>query len=449
MLDESAVHILGGGIGGTVGAVLTCPLEVIKVRLQSSQGISIRYSSGASSSETTPPPPPQQQSTKSHHQPKSGVGHGACTTTTATSLRNIVSSHDHNPRPKSLHHHNYHRTTAIEWEPMQIAHNMSSHARFPSPTSDHHPHPYSSTHVASTIGEVPPSAADARHTGIRRSVLIRSLMDIAKFEGFRALFKGLIPTLFGVLPSRGVYFFAYHEGQLFFQPYFPEGSSSVYLCSAGMASITASSLTNPIWFIKTRLQLDCRPSQPPITVLQVIRSTLKQDGIRGFYRGVSASYVGSLETALNFVVYENVKSRLLLWDRQRQHRQQATLALATCGPTTATTMDSTDLRGSRGGSKLNTSSDMVLCMLASACSKAIAITAFYPHEVARTRLREASGKYRGFFGTLYKVAREDGAGGLYRGMGTHYIRQVPNSCIMIGTYEVVVFLLHSWGLVKV
>ena len=30
------VHFVAGGIGGTVGAVLTCPLEVVKTRLQSS-----------------------------------------------------------------------------------------------------------------------------------------------------------------------------------------------------------------------------------------------------------------------------------------------------------------------------------------------------------------------------------------------------------------------------
>ena len=32
----SAVHLVAGGMGGTVGAILTCPLEVVKTRLQSS-----------------------------------------------------------------------------------------------------------------------------------------------------------------------------------------------------------------------------------------------------------------------------------------------------------------------------------------------------------------------------------------------------------------------------
>ncbi|KAF5397160.1 hypothetical protein PHET_09211 [Paragonimus heterotremus] len=73
---------------------------------------------------------------------------------------------------------------------------------------------------------------------------------------------------------------------------------------------------------------------------------------------------------------------------------------------------------------------------------------FHFAEVVRTRLREAHGHYRGLVGTVRKVTREEGLAGLYRGMGTHYIRQVPNSCIMIGTYEMVVFLIQSWGLSK-
>jgi hypothetical protein len=30
------MHFIAGGLGGTVGAVLTCPLEVVKTRMQTS-----------------------------------------------------------------------------------------------------------------------------------------------------------------------------------------------------------------------------------------------------------------------------------------------------------------------------------------------------------------------------------------------------------------------------
>nr|XP_012135591.1 PREDICTED: solute carrier family 25 member 36-A isoform X2 [Megachile rotundata] len=62
-------------------------------------------------------------------------------------------------------------------------------------------------------------------------------------------------------------------------------------------------------------------------------------------------------------------------------------------------------------------------------------------EVARTRLREEGTKYQAFWQTLRTVCAEEGPQGLYRGLGTHLIRQIPNTAIIMATYEAVVYLL--------
>ena len=62
-------------------------------------------------------------------------------------------------------------------------------------------------------------------------------------------------------------------------------------------------------------------------------------------------------------------------------------------------------------------------------------------EVARTRLRECGAKYHGFWQTLGLVVREEGYHGLYRGLFTQLIRQIPNTAIMMATYEAVVYTL--------
>ncbi|KAF5397189.1 putative Mitochondrial carrier protein, partial [Paragonimus heterotremus] len=350
-------------IGGTVGAVVTCPLEVVKVRLQSSQGSALR-------SHSVPVQP----------NPVSAASDVGSSRHDAPFVRHVVSC------TSSL------SKTYLPQPHCPLTGSELGNSQRPLLSSS--TYQVSMTTFVDTKQNPTPSGT---HSGLRRSVLLRCLMDIGRSEGYRSLFKGLLPTLVGVLPSRGVYFCAYHKGQVFFEGHFPAGSSGVYLCAAGFGSIVASSLTNPIWFVKTRLQLDSRPGLPPITVGQVIRSTWRQDGFRGFYRGVSASYVGSLETALNFMIYENVKAKLLWWDRRRQHQKQQQFNVATASsrhpepaatsshvphvpsssPPSSTTV--ADLRGSKGGSKLNASSDMVLCMLASAFSKAVAITATYPH----------------------------------------------------------------------
>jgi len=63
---------------------------------------------------------------------------------------------------------------------------------------------------------------------------------------------------------------------------------------------------------------------------------------------------------------------------------------------------------------------------------------WYPHEVARTRLRQEGDKYHGLFQTFGLVFREEGYRGLYRGMATHLLRQIPNTAIVMTTYELIV-----------
>lgn len=106
------------------------------------------------------------------------------------------------------------------------------------------------------------------------------------------------------------------------------------------------------------------PNAETVTVAQLVRSTWRKNGIRGFYRGITASYVGSLETAVNFALYENIKGQLLQWGRTHREDEVG---------------DCQQLRGTQGGSKLAGASDTALCMGASAFSKVVAITALYPH----------------------------------------------------------------------
>lgn len=79
----------------------------------------------------------------------------------------------------------------------------------------------------------------------------------------------------------------------------------------------------------------------------------------------------------------------------------------------------------------------------STCSKYI-LNFNHVSEVARTRLREEGTKYRNFFQTLEVVYKEEGVKGLYRGITTQLIRQIPNTAIMMATYEVVVYLYRKY-----
>ena len=62
--------------------------------------------------------------------------------------------------------------------------------------------------------------------------------------------------------------------------------------SPSLGAVTAT-CTSPIWVVKTQLQLDNRPGRRP-TMRGSIQKLYRLDGMKGFYRGLTASYAGAL-----------------------------------------------------------------------------------------------------------------------------------------------------------
>lgn len=89
--------------------------------------------------------------------------------------------------------------------------------------------------------------------------------------------------------------------------------------------------------------------------------------------------------------------------------------------------------------------DFAQFMVAASLSKIISCTLMYPHEVVRTRLRQPAvdgiKKYKSLLQTLRFVAVEEGLQGLYGGLSTQVLRQIPNTAAMFVTYELVVSFL--------
>jgi solute carrier family 25 protein 33/36 len=134
-----------------------------------------------------------------------------------------------------------------------------------------------------------------------------------------------VPTLVGVVPARSINFFTYGNGKQIIANHFNNGqeNSYVHLCAAAIAGIATGSATNPIWVVKTRLQLSAseRPAVglPSATAsslgsgsmfggsIATIRQIAREEGIRGFYKGLSASYLGVTEGTIQWVLYERLK----------------------------------------------------------------------------------------------------------------------------------------------
>lgn len=142
--------------------------------------------------------------------------------------------------------------------------------------------------------------------------------DIYRDESPRALFKGLGPTLVGVIPARSINFYTYGNGKVVMANAFNEGreNSLVHLSAAAFAGIVTGTATNPIWVVKTRMQLSASQLVDSITPVHkggiggswlCIQKIFKEEGIKGFYKGLSASYLGVTEGTIQWVLYERLK----------------------------------------------------------------------------------------------------------------------------------------------
>uniref|UniRef100_UPI00398F2AEA solute carrier family 25 member 36-A isoform X2 n=1 Tax=Pristiophorus japonicus TaxID=55135 RepID=UPI00398F2AEA len=267
---DPLVHLFAGGCGGTVGAILTCPLEVVKTRLQSS---------------------------------------------------------------------------SVTLYIPEVHLNTINGAR------------------VSRVARVSPGP-------------LHCLKMILEKEGPRSLFRGLGPNLVGVAPSRAIYFAAYSSSKEKLNTVLEPDSSQVHMVSAGVAvtvdslcyedlpsvwmaivpfnltGFTAITATNPIWLIKTRLQLEAR-GERRMSAFECVRRVYRSDGIRGFYRGMSASYAGISETVIHFVIYEGIKQKLV--------QSKA-----------SSNMDPEE-------DSVKYASDFIALMLAAATSKTCATSIAYPH----------------------------------------------------------------------
>lgn len=248
------------------------------------------------------------------------------------------------------------------------------------------------------------------------------LFSIHRLEGWRALFKGLGPNLIGVVPARAINFYAYGNGKRIISQQLNDGNETawVHLCAAASAGIITGTATNPIWLVKTRLQLDksnaekkgsesCRRYKNSI---DCVLQTLQKEGIRGFYRGLSASYLGVSESTLQWVMYEQMK----VYIRQREARQ---------------------LNSGSDRSFWDETINWSLKVGAAGSAKFFAAAATYPHEVVRTRLRQAplqDGrlKYTGLVQCFKTIWKEEGMASFYGGLTPHLLRVVPSAAIMFG-----------------
>lgn len=240
-----------------------------------------------------------------------------------------------------------------------------------------------------------------------------TMSTIVRDEGATGLYKGIVPIVLGYFPTWMIYFSVYEFSKKSFKGLFPYSEFMSHSFSAITAGAVSTTLTNPIWVVKTRLMSQSNLGSYPTRyrgTLNAFSVIYKQEGIKAFYRGLVPSLLGLFHVAIHFPVYEELKVKLNCYSQNDN----------SCN---------------------NSSINLKNLIMASSLSKMIASIITYPHEILRTRMQLRTNLPTKIHHKLIPLIKNtyyrEGFIGFYSGFAANLFRTVPASAITLVSFEYV------------
>ncbi|CAH8353636.1 unnamed protein product [Eruca vesicaria subsp. sativa] len=198
---------------------------------------------------------------------------------------------------------------------------------------------------------------------------------------------------------------------------------SLHLASAAEAGALVCLCTNPIWLVKTRLQLQTplhHHTRPYSGLLDAFRTIMKEEGPRALYKGILPALVLVSHGAIQFTAYEELRKVIVDFKESRRKSETAADNL----------LNSADYAALGGGSKV------------------AAVLLTYPFQVIRARLQQRPNtngmpRYIDSLHVIRETARFEGLRGFYKGLTANLLKNVPASSITFIVYENVLKLLKQ------
>ncbi|RLN44656.1 hypothetical protein BBJ28_00018362 [Nothophytophthora sp. Chile5] len=232
--------------------------------------------------------------------------------------------------------------------------------------------------------------------------------SIVAEEGVRALFRGMSPALYGATISWGLYMMMYQNAKQRYARMADEGwiqGSWQHFFSGIEAGVICVPLTNPIWLIKIRMQVQSNKRlQHAVTGKDAALKLAKTVP----YRSVSDAFRRIVAEEGASALYKGMIPALFLT--------------------------------TNGAIKTHWSPEMdVIPTLAmGAVAQSIASTATYPYQVIKARLQQGGPmalQYHGTWDCTKKILRNEGFGGLFKGLSANILKVMPTGAIVFAAYE--------------
>ncbi|EOY31464.1 hypothetical protein QUC31_019773 [Theobroma cacao] len=176
--------------------------------------------------------------------------------------------------------------------------------------------------VSSTLCTYPLELVKTRLT-IEKNMydgIVDAFLKILQKEGPAELYRGLAPSLIGVIPYAATNYFAYDTLRKVYRKVFKEekiGNIETLLIGS-LAGAISSSATFPLEVARKHMQVGAlNGRQVYKNVLHALSSILEQEGIHGLYKGLGPSCMKLVPAAgISFMCYEACKRILVEKDEE-------------------------------------------------------------------------------------------------------------------------------------
>ncbi|KAJ6330028.1 hypothetical protein OIU76_008790 [Salix suchowensis] len=171
--------------------------------------------------------------------------------------------------------------------------------------------------VSSTLCTYPLELVKTRLT-IQRGVyngIVDAFLKILREEGPGELYRGLAPSLIGVIPYAAANYFAYDTLRKAYRKFYKQekiGNIETLLIGSAAGAIS-SSATFPLEVARKHMQVGALSGRQVYrNVIHALASILEQEGIQGLYKGLGPSCMKLVPAAgISFMCYEACKKILV------------------------------------------------------------------------------------------------------------------------------------------
>nr|XP_002130726.3 graves disease carrier protein [Ciona intestinalis] len=265
----------------------------------------------------------------------------------------------------------------------------------------------------------------AQHPYYKDLGIFRCVLAIIRREGVMSLWKGTTMMMIRIFPYSAVQFYSFKQYKSFYEPLIGNDHIAKIL-SGSSAGVTSVMCTYPLDMVRARLAFQITGEHRYKSISAAFSSIHKQEGgMRGFYRGISATVIGMVPYAgVSFYTFDSLKELCI------KHYPDILSRPDNFSPETRVLKPWVSL-------------------LCGGFAGAISQTVSFPLDVARRRMQLAhvlpdSHKFKGIWSTLATVYQENGVRrGLYRGLSINYLRVIPQQAIAFSVHE---YLLELIGL---